>query len=163
MKGKFTIVYQRSHDIDWFARKGNMMIHAMSFGGLLPDSVNQWVTNLNMMKKAYRLPMSKIEVVYSDYAERMMREGNGEGGDGDRERYIRHFRDMAQRGFWSFDRDLYDENLYHLIARPTGDFPDEILINDLPELYDVELDADISDREVKDVSFVMNRRLKVNG
>lgn len=27
---------------------------------------------------------------------------------------------MAQRGFWSFDRDLDDEKKYHLIARPTN-------------------------------------------
>lgn len=150
MRGKFTIVYQRSHDIDWFARKGNVMIHAMSYGGLLPSSVNQWTTNLNMMRMAYRLPMEDVEVVYSEYAERMMREGNVEGEEA-RERYLRHFTDMAKRGFWSFDRDLQDENLYHLIARPAGGEREECHIRNLPELNDGEFDKEIADRGVKDV------------
>ena len=159
MRGKFTIVYQRSHDIDWFARNGKIMIHAMSFGGLLPASVNQWITNLNMMRKAYQLPISNIEVVYSDYAESMMREVNSEGDERDREKYLRHFRDMAKRGFWSFDRDMHDENLYHLIARPDGGFPDEILIPHLQELYDGEFGAEFFDRKVRDVSIVINRNI----
>lgn len=155
MRGKFTIVYQRAHDIDWFARKGNVMIHAMSFGGLLPSSVNQWITNLNMMRKAYQLPIEDVDIIYSDYAERMMMEGNVEGVVG-RERFLRHFRDMAKRGFWSFDRDLHDENLYHLIARPAGDIPKESIIKDLPELYDGEFDVDISARETRDIGIMIS-------
>lgn len=157
MRGKFTIVYQRSHDIDWFARKGNVMIHAMSFGGLLPSSVNQWTTNLNMMRMAYRLPMEDVEVEYSDYAERMMKEGDV-NGEADRERYLRHFADMAKRGFWSFDRDLQDENLYHLIARPAGGVREDGLIRKLPEMYDGEFDKEITDRDVRDIGIVIDRR-----
>ena len=156
MKGKFTNVYQRSHDIDWFAQKDNLMIHAMSFCGLLPGSVNQWITNLNMMKKAYQLTMKNVEVVYSDYVERMMEDGNVEGAEV-RERYLRHFTDMAKRGFWSFDRDLQDENLYHLIARPAGDVKEENFIEDLPELCDGEFDKKITSKEMREVGIVINR------
>ena len=156
MRGKFTIVYQRSHDIDWFARKGSVMIHAMSFGGLLPSSVNQWTTNLNMMRKAYQLPMGDVEVAYSEYADRMMKEENVDG-EADRERFLRHFADMAKRGFWSFDRDLQDENLYHLIARPIGRDREECLIRNLPEMYDGEFDTAITDREVRDVGIKIYR------
>ncbi len=156
MRGKFTIVYQRSHDIDWFAQKDNLMIHAMSFGGLLPYSVNQWITNLNMMRKAYQLTMNNVEVVYSDYVERLMEGRNIEGAEL-RERYLRHFADMAKRGFWSFDRDLHDENLYHLIARPAGNVKESNFIKDLPELYDGEFDMMITDKETRDVVIVINR------
>ena len=157
MRGKFTIVYQRSHDIDWFARKGNVMIHAMSFGGLLPASVNQWITNLNMLRKAYKLPMMNIEVVYSDYAERLMTQGNNDLSADGREKYLRHFRDMAKRGFWSFDRDIHDENLYHLIAKPVGSVQEECIIEDLPELNDGEFDVDVSYSETRDVGILIYR------
>ena len=157
MRGKFTIVYQKSHDIDWFARKGDMMIHAMSFGGLLPGSVNQWITNLNIMRKAYQLPLKDVQVIYSNYAEKMMSEGINEVRESDRERYLRHFRDMAKRGFWSFDRDLHDENLYHLIARPASGTPEESLMPFLPELNDGEFDAEVSISETRDIGIVINR------
>ncbi len=37
---------------------------------------------------------------------------------GIRERYLRHFKKMAQRGFYSFDRDISDLMKYHLICKP---------------------------------------------
>ena len=86
----------------------------------------------------------------------MMEDGNVEGAEV-RERYLRHFTDMAKRGFWSFDRDLQDENLYHLIARPAGDVKEENFIEDLPELCDGEFDKKITSKEMRDVGIVINR------
>ncbi len=33
----FSIDFQRSHDIDWFGKINHTFIHALSFGGLLPE------------------------------------------------------------------------------------------------------------------------------
>lgn len=158
MMGKFTIVYQRSHDIDWFARVGHIYIHAMSFEGLLPASVNAWITNLNNLRMAYRMQITDVNVVYSDYVERIMREHNEETGHQlDRERYLAHYRDMARRGFWSFDRDPHNEDVYHLIARPSEGILNNYDIIGVPELTDGMLEPNPSEENVRDVRLLINR------
>ena len=161
MMGKFTIVYQRSHDIDWFARVGHIYIHAMSFGGLLPASVNTWITNLNMLRMAYRMQITDVNVVFSDYVEGVLRENNEElRHQQDRERYLTHLRDMARRGFLSFDRDPHNEDVYHLIARPSEGILNNRYIHGMPELTDGRLEPNPSERDmrdVRDVRLVINR------
>ena len=158
MMGKFTIVYQRSHDIDWFARVGHIYIHAMSFGGLLPASVNAWITNLNNLRMAYRMQITDVNVVYSDYGERILRDHNGDAGHLlDRARYLAHYRDMARRGFCSFDRDPHNEDVYHLIARPSEGILNNRYLQSVPELTDGMLEPNPSDENVRDVRLVINR------
>lgn len=127
----FSIEFQRSHDIDWFARIGHTYIHALSFGGLLPVEVNNRERNFVILRHAYRRTYnSQIKMVVNDaYIERRIRP-QAKGNDAidferRKERYLRHFIDMAKRGFWSFDRDLYDEKKYHLIAKPREECIDE--------------------------------------
>ena len=159
MRGKFSVVYQKSHDIDWFARKGNVMIHAMSFGGLLPQSVNYWIANLNMLRRAYRIPISNQEIVYSDYFEVLLRE-NQESEQIDRERYLQHFTEMAKRGFWSFDRDLNNEDVYHLIARPARMVSVKEMMRGLPELTDAVIQVHtMDDGSITDVTMIISREL----
>lgn len=158
MMGKFTIVYQRSHDIDWFARVGHIYIHAMSFGGLLPASVNAWITNMNNLRTAYRMQINDVNVVYSDYVERILGEHNEETGHQlDRERYLTHYRDMARRGFWSFDRDPHNEDVYHLIARPSEGILNNYDIIGVPELTDGMLEPNPSEENVRDVRLLIYR------
>lgn len=126
---KLSFNYQQSHDIDWFAHVDDVFIHAMSFGGKLPEVVNDWRQLCEMVVKAYHLETMTSEEVslsYNDqYIDRrlMMQFNNEQPNDDERRevknRYIRHFREMALRGFYSFDRDLDDENLYHLIVKPS--------------------------------------------
>ena len=124
MMATFSIEFQRSHDIDWFARIRHIYIHALSFGGLLPDEVNNREKNFVILRHSYRMTdNNQIQVVVNDvYIERRIRpqakENNATDFERRKERYLRHFIDMAKRGFWSFDRDLYDEKKYHLIAKP---------------------------------------------
>lgn len=119
-------LYQRSHDIDWFSKVGDIYIHAMSFGGLLPDTINDWGLFRTMLRKAYRIePLAMNSFVYNiPYIESRLsiqfaeKQSNNEQQDLIREQYLRHFLEMARRGFCSFDRDLQDDDLYHLIVRP---------------------------------------------
>ena len=119
-------LYQRSHDIDWFSKVGDIYIHAMSFGGLLPDTINDWDLLRSMLRKAYRTE-SLVEnrfVYNTSYIDSRLsiqfaeKQANNEQQDIIRERYLHHFLEMASRGFCSFDRDLQDDNFYHLIVRP---------------------------------------------
>lgn len=119
-------LYQRSHDIDWFSKVGHIYIHAMSFGGLLPDAINDWNLLRTMLRKAYRTE-SLVEnrfVYNTPYIDSRLsiqfaeKQANNEQQDIIRERYLHHFQEMAHRGFCSFDRDLQDDYLYHLIVRP---------------------------------------------
>ena len=119
-------LYQRSHDIDWFSKVGDIYIHAMSFGGLLPDAISDWNLLRRMLRKAYQTEsLVKNSFVYNiPYIESRLsiqyenQRANDEQQDIIREKYLRHFQEMAYRGFCSFDRDLQDENIYHLIVRP---------------------------------------------
>ena len=52
---RLSLNYQQSHDIDWFAHVGDVFIHAMSFGGKLPEEVNDWRLLCEMIVKAYHL------------------------------------------------------------------------------------------------------------
>lgn len=139
---KFSIDYQRSHDIDWFVKIGNIYVHAMSFGGELPSEVNDRYKNTQVLLRAYRMPL-----LYEDYAVNDEYVNGRLGGDGvvdrkagKRERYLRHFKEMAARGFYSFDRDLQNENVYHLIVRPAGMEIRNITFPDMPIITNVSLD-----------------------
>lgn len=116
-------------DVDWFAIADGKYIHALSFGGGIPWNVDVLGDNVRLLYEAYQqreMPEAEIEVIYnSEYIdERLRPQYERVGNDADqrnaiRERYLRHFTEMAKRGFYSFDRDVTDIDVYHLIARPS--------------------------------------------
>ena len=116
-------------DVDWFAFVDGKYIHAMSFGGGIPESVDVLDDNVRLLYEAYQLrlmPESESEVIYNnEYIDERLRPqyeriGNDAGQrTAIRERYLRHFTEMARRGFYSFDRDVNDIDVYHLVARPS--------------------------------------------
>jgi hypothetical protein len=126
---RLSLNYQQSHDIDWFAHVGDVFIHAMSFGGKLPEEVNDWRLLCEMIVKAYHLETIINEGKNLNYNDQyidsrlMMQFDNDKPNETERReirsRYLRHFEEMAIKGFYSFDRDLNDENLYHLIVKPS--------------------------------------------
>ena len=135
---KFSTQFQRSHDIDWFAKVGKFGIHAMSFGGLLPQPVNERNRNFILMRKSFQVEQQIKQLVYNNYYidRRLNRyqELYPEQYTEKRQRYLAHFEHMAMRGFVSFDRDLDDEAIYHLIARPQQECNMEWFIQRMPEL-----------------------------
>ena len=64
---KFSTQFQRSHDIDWFAKVGKFGIHAMSFGGLLPQPVNERNRNFILMRKSFQVEQQIKQLVYNNY------------------------------------------------------------------------------------------------
>ena len=129
---------QSPHDIDWFAKIGDIYVHAMSFGGFIPRNVDVLGGNVILLYEAYRLEESLDNaVVMDDYVEERLHNqyvlqgvATREGQNDIRDRYLHHFREMARRGFYSFDRDVNDLMRYHLICKPVkplAEWQDEII------------------------------------
>ena len=137
----FNSEYQLSHDIDWFAKAGNKCIHAMSFGGILPNDVDDRERNTEILIEVYHTdPEYKNLVINEGYlSQRLGQADNEKIYQRKRERYLRHFIEMASRGFWSFDRDLDQDNVYHLIVKPKENNYRMRIINKLPELREITL------------------------
>lgn len=116
-------------DVDWFAIADGKYIHALSFGGGIPRNVDVLDDNVRLLYESYQLremPEAESEVIYNnEYIEERLRlQYERVGVDTSqraaiRERYLRHFTEMARRGFYSFDRDVNDIDVYHLVARPS--------------------------------------------
>ncbi len=129
---------QSPHDIDWFAKIGDIYVHAMSFGGFIPRNVDILGGNVILLYEAYRLEESPDNVVVMDDYVNMRLHNQydlqgvttREGQNDIRDRYLRHFKEMARRGFYSFDRDVNDLMRYHLICKPTtplAEWQDDII------------------------------------
>jgi hypothetical protein len=56
-----------------------------------------------------------------------------------RARYLIHFNEMARRGLYSFDRDLNNESIYHLIVRPQKPFLGDWCRGVMPEITEGSL------------------------
>ena len=135
----YSEIFQRTHDIDWFVKSGSIYIHAMSFGGLLPTEVNDRGRNFNIMKRVYTfLPMdNERELIWNEnYIQRRLKREDDSEEDYERRRnrYLIHFNEMARRGLYSFDRDLNDESIYHLVVRPRNPIQDKWYGGVMPEI-----------------------------
>lgn len=141
--------FQQSHDIDWFAHVGNIYVHAMSFGGKLPDAINDWNLLRRMIVSAYHLEVlneDDNQLSYNDtYINRRLavqfphNQISQEQRFEVRNRYLRHFREMARLGFYSFDRALEDENIYNLVVKPSKPLENWILIQNNVESPRLEI------------------------
>ena len=132
MSEKYDVIYQQTHDIDWFCRIGNTAMHFASNGGLLPDQINNRETNsqiqhaVSLIEDVLTNP-DQIEINRRYVYERL-------GGNDSEEafrRYVESFVAMAKKGFISFDRMLED-NMYMWIARPAVGSKVDVPIDILP-------------------------------
>lgn len=102
-----------TRDIDWFVKIGDIYIHGASNGGVLPSMItkgqNRQIQKA-VAKMDYLYADSENEIfINSDYVNQRLK---GQKGlletDGDNfspyNAYIASFKDMARKGFYSFDR-----------------------------------------------------------
>ena len=150
-------VFISPNDIDWFAKIGNIYIHAMSFGGFIPRQVDIVNRNAILLYEAYRLDEvnENVNVMNGYVNERLHSQyelnSNIDAGNNEiRERYLRHFKEMARRGFYSYDRDIHDLKLYHLICKPAMDLT-EWQVENVPILVEEHL---VIDREGNPIQLV---------
>lgn len=124
-----------TRDIDWFVRIGDIYIHGASNGGILPSMITKGQNRKiqqTVARMDYLYADSENDIyVNSDYVNQRLG-GNEYELDGDNispyNAYIASFKDMARKGFYSFDRviaptleeDSQESNQIHyvLIACP---------------------------------------------
>lgn len=140
-----------TRDIDWFVKIGDIYIHGASNGGVLPSMItkgqNRQIQKA-VAKMDYLYEDSENEIyINSDYVNHRLK---GQKGlletDGDNfspyNAYIASFKNMARKGFYSFDRviastleeDSQESNQiqYVLIACPR-----QLRANKLPNIENV--------------------------
>ena len=128
--------YIETHDIDWFCKIGNQLIHCASNGGNLPEKVNnrnqnrkiqEIVANLDDIIETWDEIAVNDEYVYA-------RLGQNESPEA-YNNYIASFVAMAKKGFISFDRMINrpGTDVYMWIAKPKRQM--EVEIENLP-VYD---------------------------
>lgn len=111
--------YMQYHDIDWFCKIHNTPCHFASAGGILPEPLRE----RKLLRKLQR-DVCLAEYLYEEneisYNEEFLRE-RFRNDEGARETYLRTFKEMARKGFVSFDRtnlsNSYD-NTYHVVCYP---------------------------------------------
>lgn len=121
--------YMFSHDLDWFFKYGDKLIHCASNGCLLPDKVND-----NQLLRATQDIISLLPDIFTDeeiirnqvyvdtyvnqYPEGLRRLLPFEE-DEITNIHLSSFIAMAKKGFWSYDH-VYDlkDNQYILVAYP---------------------------------------------
>lgn len=140
-----------TRDIDWFVKIGDIYIHGASNGGVLPSMITKGQNRLiqqAVAKMDYLYADSENEIfINSDYVNQRLKGQNGLlETDGDNfspyNAYIASFKDMARKGFYSFDRviastleeDSQESNQirYVLIACPR-----QLRVNKLPNIENV--------------------------
>ena len=115
--------FLRCRDIDWAVKIGANYIHVASAGGDLPKIVEdklfdiwrelkntEYVDSVVILNESY-LNEKFANLNELDYEERDFRV----------KWYVLSFREMAKRGFYSFDRDIrtpIDDSKYRLVAKP---------------------------------------------
>ena len=140
-----------TRDIDWFVKIGDIYIHGASNGGVLPSMITKGQNRLiqqAVAKMDYLYADSENDIfINSDYVNQRLK---GQKGlletDGDNfspyNAYITSFKNMARKGFYSFDRviastleeDSQESNQiqYVLIACPR-----QLRANKLPNIENV--------------------------
>lgn len=118
---KYRDSYIASRDIDWFLKLNGIPIHVASFGGMLPEKVNDKEYLTDMQQRIANLDeMVGMEIgINEDYVNSLF--ANNENPQQSIERYLRSFAGFAKKGFFSYDKfNLNDpqDARYILIAWP---------------------------------------------
>lgn len=112
--------YLLTHDIDWFCRIGNILMHFASNCGMLPKKVNDRDVNRRLQEIVSVAP-NQVEreqvIINTKYVRTRLGNELAENAFND---YVRTFVEMAMKGFWSFDRINEDGvDVYIWIAKPS--------------------------------------------
>lgn len=112
--------YIASHDIDWFCVVNGNYIHVASAGGLIPNEVN-YVERLRAIQHQVAVLPYICGEDEIDYNEQAIANLVNLDDAGARIQYIASFKEMARKGFVSFDKTNIDDRLdnhYHKVCWP---------------------------------------------
>ena len=154
--------YQYTHDIDLFCIISENYIHIASNGGLLPNNINNTILLERIQNHVAQMPSIFNYKLNKTYLDKILNDGRlrhvemlddnsvdlfvpmsvdfGNHQLSPKEKvYCWSFIEMAQKGFFSYDRD---NDGYHLIAKPTELLDDSQHVNyplNLPQLNSEEI------------------------
>ena len=148
--------YQSTRDIDWFFKIGGRNIHVASNGGKIPDFVNDILRLRNEQAKVSMLeslvPLKNI-IVNQNVVDGRIQETlknvsvyqyDGISSDTLKEAYLKSFKEMASKGFYSYDRVLGEDSKYILVCFPSEEVD---LSNHHIVLLDATDEIEFSDNE----------------
>ena len=141
---KYSESYQRTRDIDWYFKIGGRNIHVASNGGKIPDFVNDILRLREEQAKIALLdPVidSKEIIINQSFVEERVYETlknassvryDGLNPNELREAYLSSFKEMASKGFYSYDRVIGEDSKYVLVCSPSEevDLSNHILLLD---------------------------------
>lgn len=158
--------YIITHDIDWFCIISGKPIHVASAGGNLPKSVKSLKQLHDWQRKVGEIHFRSEVELNRSYISQNIIQKDYNGFDYDyfpqendfiieldnyglniiEKEYYNTFVEMAIRGFYSFDRNLHDEdnNTYHIVART---------INPNRELLEMLKESGVPMIESSDINF----------
>lgn len=117
--------FLRTRDVDWAVKIGKNYIHAASAGGDLPGIVDEHLFEIwRELKNSQQVCEEEDVIINQKYIEEKkaeLRELSEEERELRIQWYTCSFKQMACRGFYSFDRDIrtpFDDSKYRLVARP---------------------------------------------
>lgn len=121
MSKQYHPCYMETHDIDWFCKIGDHLIHCASNGGKLPEKVD----NRDQNRKIQEIVANMADVIESEediiVNDRYVYGRLGQNDSREAyKNYIATFVAMAKKGFESFDRMINRSgtDVYMWIAKP---------------------------------------------
>ena len=152
-----SVNYQYTNDIDWFCIQHNQHIHVASNGHTLPIEINNEQILAEIQHYVANMPLLYKYKLNRDYLNQILNDGRYEHIEHLSKEDIRiiipvdveieedlspqeltycwSFIEMAQKGFFSYDRG---DDGYHLIAQPTELLDDSQTVNYPPNLPQLE-------------------------
>lgn len=135
-----TTEYQQTNDIDWFGLVNGKPCHFASNGGRIPEHVIKTLRKLQ--SEVARLPektdyeegdTEKINEIVKEQYKYLSEEGYLKIFP-PRTMYMWSFIQMAQKGFYSYDRDA-ETDTYFLVAKPKENIKlDGLKLNEITEI-----------------------------
>lgn len=117
----YSIEYQHYNDINCFLLDGDhTLIHVASAGGKLPKLIEKNDRKNRDFQREIRTFQPQYDVEINPSLQQIL--SSSENSQLNIEMYLRDFKLMARRGFYSFDKthiSNFDDEHYHLVAWPT--------------------------------------------
>lgn len=143
-------------DIDWYCIINDRLVHVASNAGQLPKNFYSIEKLKEIQSIVNSLPKSSSVITNEEWINTVATEYY-EQEDGTfqekKELYCRSFIQMAQKGFYSFDRVYEFENSdkYHIVAAPVS------IVNPYNEKY-IDLRPLLLEYDIKDFDFSMSAK-----
>lgn len=137
---KYSDIFLRNHDVDFFFVMNNKLIHIASAGDLIIDNLNNKIVNEDIAEAVADLEY-RCEV---DINEKYIKDNIIKGDEDSFSYYIYTFRKIAEKGIYTYDKTNIGENnhKYHLVAKPHNPIDIKDLKGMVKTIYSFDYEGD---------------------